>query len=71
VLREEGFVTCHVAHLKNTASRKVEVVKYPTDEETQVGVLNVGCAVYPFDERSERKQVARVKKALEQLARMT
>jgi hypothetical protein len=52
------------------SNRVVEIVKYPTDTETQVGVLNVGCAVYPSDAASEQMQVNRLKKALEAVARV-
>jgi hypothetical protein len=69
VFRREGHVICDVAEARNAKNRSVEVVKYPTDRETQVGVLNVGCAVYPSDAASERRQVARLMRALEALTR--
>ena len=71
VYSREGHVLRHVAWAPRASNRNVEVVKYPTDTETQVGVLNVGCAVYPSDAASERKQVNRLKRALQALARMT
>ena len=49
----------------------MSVVKYPTDEETKLDVLNVSCSVYPYDDASEAAQVARAKRALEALVRET
>ena len=71
VFRTEGHVICDVARAPRARNREVEVVKYPTDTETHVGFLNVGCAVYPSDAASERKQVNRLENALEALARVT
>jgi len=48
VYRREGEVLCTVVRAPHAHNREVEVVKYPTDTETQVGDLNVGCDVYPF-----------------------
>ncbi len=69
VEREEGSVLCRIGF--DTIDREVEVVKYPTDEETYLDVLNVGCAVYPYDAASEAAQVDRVKEALEARVRKT
>jgi hypothetical protein len=69
VARREGHVLCDVVRAPGAKNRKVEVVKHPTDEETQVGVLNVGCAVYPTSAASEARQVDRLVKALGALAR--
>ena len=65
----EGHVLCDVAHVPNADNREVEIVKYPTDSETQVGILNVGCAVYPSGAESEKGQVDRLRKALEAVER--
>jgi hypothetical protein len=71
VYLREGHVLCTVVRVPHARNREVVVVKYPTDTETQVGVLNVGCAVYPSDAASEQMQVNRLRKALEAVARMT
>jgi hypothetical protein len=71
VARREGHVLCHVVRAPNAKNREVEVVKYPTDEETQVGVLNVGCAIYPTNAASEARQVNRLRDALEALSGAT
>lgn len=71
VYRREGHVLCDVARVPHASNREVETVKYPTDEETQVGVLNVGCSVYPSDEESEATQIALVQAALEAVERDT
>ena len=60
--RKEGAVLCHVGPKLTTES--VEVVKYPTDEETHLTALNIQCSVYPYDAAREREQVARVETAL-------
>ena len=71
VHEREGHVICRVARVPHARNRDVEVVKYATDTETHVGVLNVGCSIYPSDAASERTQVNRLKKALEAVARTT
>jgi hypothetical protein len=71
VHRREGHVLCTVVRMPHASNREVDVVKYPTDTETQVQVLNVDCAVYPSDAASEQMQVNRLKKALEAIARLT
>ncbi len=71
VFRREGHVLCDVARVPHASNRDVKVVKYANDVETQVGVLNVGCALYPSDAASEARQVNRLKKALKALSRMT
>jgi hypothetical protein len=71
VYLREGDVFCTVVRVRHVRNRAVEVVKYPTDTETQVRVLNVDCAVYPSDAASEQMQVNRLKKALEAVARTT
>ena len=60
----EGAVFCDVAEVPKATNDQVEVIKYPTDQETQVGVLNVGCSVYPFNAESESRQVDRLRRAL-------
>lgn len=67
----DSRVFCRVAGVPRASNREVEVVKYPTDVETHVGVLNVGCAVYPYDAPSEAALIERVKKALEALVLKT
>jgi hypothetical protein len=63
--RSEGSVLCHVG--RTVITRTVKVVKYRTDEETHLTVLNVQCAAYPYDAASEREQVARVESAMRAL----
>ena len=70
VFLAEGHVLCDVAVTPGAANRDVEVIKYPTDRETQVGVLNVGCAVYPSSAETEQRQVDRVRRALQALTSM-
>ena len=64
--RSQGSVSCSVARLPN-GSRVVDVVKYPTDEQTYVSVLNVQCAIFPYDATHKVSQVERVKLALQAL----
>ena len=71
VHEREGHVICRVARVPRARNREVEVMKYATDTETHVGVLNVGCSIYPSVVASERTQVNRLRKALEAVARMT
>jgi hypothetical protein len=67
VSRREGDVLCFVG--TSGDSREVDIVKYPTDRETYLDVLNVSCAVYPYDAGSEEQQVSRVAAVLRDLAR--
>jgi hypothetical protein len=68
--RSQGHVLCTLARVRD-GPRVVDVVKYPTDEETHVSVLNVECSVYPYDAVREAKQVERVKRAMQALERTT
>lgn len=69
VTAREGTVQCRVRN--RNYGRRVNVTKYSTDTETYLDALNVDCAVYPSDKRSEARQVRRVKRALEELVRTT
>lgn len=68
VERREGFVLCDLSFEGDGGSR-VEIVKFPTDTETYLSVLNVGCSIYPWDAASERVQVRRVADALRAVSR--
>jgi hypothetical protein len=63
----EGSVLCGVG--EQGAGEKVEVVKYDSDYETHLSVLNVDCSVYPHSRPVYDEQVARVKRALEAVVR--
>lgn len=67
--RREGDILCSVGF--ENVGREVRTIKYETDEETYVDVLNVNCSLYPFDAASENKQVERLRKALEALVLTT
>lgn len=71
VARTEGDVLCDVGVMSDSVGRKIEVVKYDGDEETNLRVLNVQCSVYPYDAESETAQVGRVRDALEELVTET
>jgi hypothetical protein len=66
--RREGFVLCRLS-FEGDGGSQVELVKFPTDTETHLSVLNVGCSVYPSDAASESSQVGRVADALRALSR--
>ena len=64
VERAEGSILCTVYRSTSITSRKVYVTKYSTDYESHVGTLNVDCAVYPYNQSSERAQVEHVRRAM-------
>ena len=65
--RREGFILCRV--LPRSFERSPWVVKYSTDQETNAGVLNVACRIYPSDAKRETMQIERLRKALAALVR--
>lgn len=64
VERAEGSILCRVYRSTSITRRKVYVTKYSTDNETYVDTQNVDCAVYPYDQASEKPQVERVRRAM-------
>ena len=67
--RREGVVLCSVNF--HSSDRSVRTVKYDTDKQTYVDVLNVNCAVFPYDAARKKSPVARVRRALEAVVRAT
>lgn len=65
----EGMVLCNV--FPSAKSRKIFQDKYPGYTETNIGVMNVDCALYPSDPTREAAQIARFRKTLEALQRQT
>jgi hypothetical protein len=64
--RREGFILCDVKF--GSRGRSVRVIKYDTDRQTYIDVLNVNCAVFPYDAAHEKQQVERVRRAMVALA---
>jgi hypothetical protein len=62
----EGGVLCG---LQQSVGRNVRVYKPSGQTETYLGVVNVGCSLYPSDQASEKRQVDRVAQALAAAAR--
>jgi hypothetical protein len=63
-------VLCSVGFEDDSTGPRLEIVKYPTDTETHLRVLNVQCTIYPSDAAGERRQVSQVAAALRAVTRV-
>ena len=68
VSREEGDILCYLGTAEDPAEGEdVGREHFEGEEETALHVLNVNCVVYPSDEASAERQIAKVEQTLRAL----
>jgi hypothetical protein len=68
ITAREGDVICMIN--PRSIGRKTHQSHYSGEQQTYLSVLNVLCAIFPSDNAHAAGQIARVKHALQELARL-
>jgi hypothetical protein len=68
ITAREGDVICTIE--PRSIGRKIHQSHYSGEQQTYLSVLNVLCAIFPSDDAHAARQIARVKHALHDLARL-